>query len=39
MVDQTVGTVEEKVGQVTDDKQTELEGKGRKIEGDIERTG
>ena len=38
-VDQAAGTVEEKAGEVTDDPETELRGKARQTEGDIERTG
>ena len=38
-IDQATGTVEEKVGQVTDDPETELKGKARQAEGDIKRTG
>lgn len=37
--DQAVGKVEETVGVVTDDTETELKGKGRQAEGDIERAG
>ena len=38
-VDQATGKVEEKVGDVTDDPETELRGKARQTEGDIERAG
>ena len=37
--DQGSGKVEEKVGEVTDDPETEWRGKARQAEGDIERTG
>ncbi len=39
VIDQAVGTVEEKVGDVTDDTETELAGKARQVEGDIKRAG
>ena len=38
-IDQAAGTVEEKVGDVTGDTETELKGKARQVEGNIERTG
>jgi uncharacterized protein YjbJ (UPF0337 family) len=38
-VDQAAGKAQESVGDATDDLQTELEGKVRQAEGDIERTG
>lgn len=38
-VDKAVGTAQEKVGDVTDDTETEVKGKARQAEGDIKRTG
>ena len=38
-VDEAVGTAQEKVGDVTDDTETELKGKARQAEGEIKRTG
>ena len=38
-IDQAAGTVEEKVGEVTDDPETAAKGKARQVEGDIERAG
>jgi uncharacterized protein YjbJ (UPF0337 family) len=39
MVDQAVGSAQDKIGDITDDQKTELEGKARKVEGDIKRQG
>jgi len=38
-LDQAAGTVEEKFGDDTAATETELKGKARQVEGDIERTG
>lgn len=38
-VDQAAGAVEEKVGDVADDPETELKGKARQAEGDVKRAG
>jgi uncharacterized protein YjbJ (UPF0337 family) len=38
-VDKGVGKVQETVGDVTDDPETELKGKARQVEGDIKRSG
>ncbi len=38
-IDKATGTVEEKVGQATDDTGTELKGKARQVEGDVKRSG
>ena len=38
-IDKAAGTVEETVGDVTDDTKTELKGKARQLEGDAKRAG
>ncbi len=38
-VDKAAGTVEEAVGDVAGDTETELKGKARQVEGDVKRAG